>query len=349
LSDVSTKTAMREIEREILVKIPRLYVRDYLRQIAVESLSGVKLIRGELAQEYGDIAIIGKGTGRNPDLCGTVQPDYIALPTNSKEPVIVETKNSSRRNPEDMFQARFYNGVAEKYGIYLLEERLEDRKPVLSPKLIRSKAETVLIYPRLRRLEIVRDGFSPDQKTIRAVWTAKELGLRGFSPETHCKQKCLHHKYKFELPEEDMEPLPPIPLLFSIGMLDDKYDLDMHYQTAYAWKMLPRPARIAIMSERLDSRRAEKLKSWLVDVVGISKEAADVTVDFEKSLKFSETRPDSQDLLKSLRGELEEWQRILKKGRLKRAAPSILGRANSLYTLPQGSSDFVNGARKRWK
>ena len=106
LSDVSTTTAMREIEREILVKIPRLYVRDYLRQIAVESLSGVKLIRGKLAQEYGDIAIIGKGTGRNPDLCGTVQPDYIALPANSKEPVIVERKNSSRQNPEDMFQAK---------------------------------------------------------------------------------------------------------------------------------------------------------------------------------------------------------------------------------------------------
>jgi hypothetical protein len=82
-------------------------------------------------------------------------------------------------------------------------------------------------------------------------------------------------------------------------------------------------------------------------VVGITKEAVDVTVDFDKRLKFSETRPDSQDLLKSLREGLEEWQRILKKRRLQRATPSIPGRANSLYTLPQGSSDFVNGARKR--
>jgi hypothetical protein len=334
--------------QQIALKIPQVNVSNYLRQIAIESLAGVEVIRKNLAERFGDIAIIGKGEGRNPDLAGTVQPDYIAFPSKGKEPIIVESKDTTRQSPEDRFQAMFYNGVADKYGVYLVEQRVEHGSTALAPKIIRSKALTILVYPRLAQFSIINEKFVPSLQVIKQAWEAKQLGLKGLTPETGCDKKCAHYRLKIDLSEGTMEPLPPPALLFSQGMIEKGYDLDTHYQADYAWKLLPAEAKHAIFSQRLDDNGIDSLKNWLINVAGLSSGAADITVDLDKRGKFLSSKPDAEKLMRFLKDEIGSWREILKK-RFKTSAPSILGRATSVYPLPHGSHKFVKDTRKRWK
>lgn len=339
---------MSKAIQQIALKIPEVNVSDYLRQIAIESLAGVEIIRKNLKERFGEIAIIGKGQGRSPDLAGTVQPDYIALPSKDKEPIIVESKETTRQSPADRFQAMFYNGVADKYGVYLMEQRVEYGSTALRPKIIRSKAQTILMYPRLAQHSIIEEKFVPSMETIKEAWQAKQLGIKGLSPETDCDKKCPHYRFKIDLPEGTMEPLPPLALLFSQGMVEKGYDLDTHYQADYAWKLLPAEAKHAIFSQRLDKNGIDSLTNWLTNVAGLSSDAAAVIVDLDERAKFRRTKPDAEKLLKILKDEIRPWREILKK-RLKASAPSILGRATSVYPLPHGSRKFVMDARKRWE
>jgi hypothetical protein len=96
--------------------------------------------------------------------------------------------------------------------------------------VIHSTAETILVYPRLAASSIIKETFVPTRSMIRQVWTAKQLGLKGLSIETECRSDCPHHRLKVNLPEGSMEPLPPLPLVFSKGMVEDDWNLDMEYQ-----------------------------------------------------------------------------------------------------------------------
>lgn len=343
-SGIPTPAAMRQIES----RIPQVNVNSFLKQIAIDSLSGVENVKRKLAKEFGQITIVGRGEGRTPDLAGIVHPDFIAFSKQSEEPIIVETKDTTRQNPTDRFQAMFYNGVAEKYGVYLLEQRVEDGKAMFSPKTVRSKAQTILIYPRLSQYSAVDEVFVADQEMIRGVWEAKQLGLKGLSPATKCSKKCPHHRLKADLPEGSIEPLPPPPLLFSQGMIDAGYDLDGHYQTSYAWKLLPVEARLAIILRRLSDNATSALKDWLISTAGLDEETAEIIVHADKREKVLSSKPDAEKLLKQLKGELEPWREILKT-RLTTSAPSILGRATAVYSLPSGSRSFVKDAYARWK
>jgi hypothetical protein len=82
-------------------------------------------------------------------------------------------------------------------------------------------------------------------------------------------------------------------------------------------------------------------------VVGVDENSADIILDPEKREQFARSRPTGDMLLKSMRNELEPWKDILKK-RLEVAAPSILARATSVYSLPSRSDSFVKDAWKRW-
>lgn len=230
--------------------IPQLRVSQYLQEIAVDSLKGVEEVRSDLAKEYGDITISGKGEGRHPDCAGTVRPDFIAFSARNSAPIIVETKNSTKASPSDSFQAMFYNGIAEGYGVYILEERFEGKVPEFSPRLIKREAETVLIYPRLSRHSIVREKFVPSGQMVKEIWKAKELGFKGLAPETNCGKKCAHRRMKVSLPEGNMEPIPPLPLIFSEGILESGYNLDIDYQASYGWNLLPSKAKLAILLDR---------------------------------------------------------------------------------------------------
>jgi hypothetical protein len=337
--------AMQQIARTI----PQVNVNEYLRKIAFESLKGVEKIRERLGKEYGEVAILGRGEGRHPDLAGLVKPDFIALSGKNRDPIIVETKDSTRESPSDRFQAMFYNGIADKFGVYLLEERLENGFTKLSPRLIQSKAETILIYPRLARYSIVKENFVPDQLLIKEIWKVKELGYKGLAPETDCGKDCAHHRFKVNLPEEDMEPLPPPSLIFSGGMLEHGYDLDTSYQVNYAWKVLPSQVKHVLFSSwRQVVTGLDELKDWLVKVAGLDYEAADIVLNLDKWEAFLRSKPDADMLLNLMKSELEPLEDILKK-RLKVAAPVILARATAVYSLPSRSFRFVKDAWKRWQ
>lgn len=337
-------TAMQYIANAI----PPLKVNEYLQKIASESLEGVEEIRKKLTKEYGRLNIIGKGEGRHPDLAGRVRPDFIALREHNPNPVIIETKDTTRATPSDSFQAAFYNGIAEECGIYLIEDRLEGNARVFSPRTIQGGAEAVLVYPRLAEYSVVKERFVPSDSMIREIWKAKELGFKGLTPETNCGKKCAHNRLKVNLPVGNMEPLPPLPLILSRGVLETGFDLDIAYQVNYAWNLFPSGLKLAIL---FSSHRAVnglvKLEKWLTKAVGLDEEAIEIVLNPNRRDVFLASRPDAQDLVKSMDSDVESWKNVLKE-RLEASAPSILAIATAVYSLPRASAKFVKDAWDRW-
>ena len=341
-------TPVGEAMRTVARVVPEIMVNDYLEEIASESLRGMEEIRKNLESQYSRVTIIGRGEGRHPDLAGTARPDFIAMAERSGTPIIIEAKDSLKTNPSYNFQAMFYNGIAEQFGVYLLEERLEGETPKFTPRLLRSGAETVLVYPRLAHFSIVKEKYTPTEETIKKVWKAKELGFKGQTPETKCKKKCPHNRLKAELPEGNMEPLPPLPLIFSRGIVENGHDLDLDYQTNYAWNLLPSRIKLALLlSHAKVGERAQELEKWLTDALSITSEAAGIVLDPVKREVFLNSRPDAEGLLRQMQSELEPWEGILKK-RIATSASSILARATAVYSLPRDSYRFVKDAVKRW-
>jgi hypothetical protein len=334
---------------KIVRAIPQANVSEYLKEIALESLRGVEEIRAQLADHYGQLTIVGRGEGRHPDLAGRVRPDFVAYSERDSEPIIVESKDSTNPSPTDKFQAMFYNGIAERYGVYLLEERLEGEQAVFRPRLVKGKAKTLLVYPRLAKHSVVTEKFAPGGLLIKAIWKAKELGFKGLVPETECGSKCPHNRLKLKLSEGDMEPLPPLPLIFSEGILESDFSLDIGYQAGYAWNLLPQEVKLAILfSSQRGVGGLIELKDWLTKSVGVDEEAAEIVLNPDKREKFLASRPDAQRLGKSMESDLEPWKIILKK-RLEAGAPSVLAIATAVYSLPKRSLRFVKDAWDRWR
>ena len=335
--------AMERIARAI----PQVNFNEYLEEIAFQSLKGVEKVRARLAKEYGELTIIGRGEGRHPDLPGRVRPDFIAFKERNQNPIIIETKDTTRMNSTDNFQAALYNGIAERYGIYLIEERVEGGARRLSPFAIRGNAEAVLIYPRLAEYSIVKDRFAPHSELIKDIWKAKQLGFRGLTPETDCGKKCAHNRLKAQLEEGNMEPAPPLPLIFSNAVLESGFSYDIGYQVGYGWNLLPLRVKVAIVLSARGSGVAG-VKEWLTGTAGLEEEAARIVVNPEKREAFLDSKPDAESLVKSADSELEPWRKILK-GRLTTGAPSILAIATAIYSLPKKSSKFVHEAWDRWQ
>jgi hypothetical protein len=242
----------------------------------------------------------------------------------------------------------FYNGIAEKFGVYLLRERLEGELARFSPRILRGSAESVLVYPRLATFSIVKEKYVPTESVIKAVWKAKQLGFSGRLPENECERKCPHNRLKVKLPEGNMEALPPLPLIFSEGSIEEGFDLDLEYQADYAWNLLPSRIKLAVLFSQGKGRGLDGLKNWLVKNLMISSEAADVVLDNARRESFLHSKPTGDELLKLMSSELEPWETILKE-RLAASASSILARATAVYSLPKGSSRFVKDAWGRWR
>jgi hypothetical protein len=337
-----------ETLERITRSIPEIKINECLAQIAAQSVEGMEEIRRSLNAAYKEVTIIGRGEGRHPDLAGTARPDFIGLTEHDGKPIIVEAKDSAKEARPYKFQAMFYNGLAEKFGIYLLRERLEGELTRFSPRILKSSAETVLVYPRLATFSIVKEKYVPTEAVIKAVWTAKQLGFSGRMPENDCETNCPHNRLKVKLPEGNVEPLPPLPLIFSEGSIEEGFDLDLEYQAGYAWNLLPSRVKLAILFAQQRSRALDDVKNWLVRNLAISKEAADVVVHNERRESFLHSKPTGDSLLKLMGSELEPWERVLKE-RLAASAPSILARATAVYALPIGSGRFVKDAWERWR
>ena len=336
-----------ETLQEITRSVPEVRINEYLAQIANQSVEGMDEIRRSLKAAYRDVRIVGKGEGRHPDLAGTARPDFIGLTEENGTPIIVEAKDSAKEARSYKFQAMFYNGIAEKFGIYLLKERLEGESAKFYPQILKSKAETVLVYPRRAAYSIIKEKYVPTESVIKEVWKAKQLGFRGQVPEHACAKKCPHNRLKTNLPEGNMDPLPPLPLIFSQGSIEDGFDLDLEFQVGYAWDLLPPRIKLALVFSERHARSSSELRNWLIKNLKISDEAAEVVVDSARRESFLTSKPTGEGLLKTMSGELEPWGSILKE-RLAVSAPSILARATAVYSLPKGSSRFVGDAWSRW-
>lgn len=338
-----------EVLKQITHSIPEIRVNEYLAQIAAQSVEGMDEIRKSLKGAYESVTIVGRGEGRHPDLAGTARPDFIGLTERNGTPIIVEAKDSAKTTPAYKFQAMFYNGIAEQFGVYLLRERLEGESPTFSPRLIKGAAETILVYPRLATFSVVKEKYVPTQSVIKEVWKAKELGFNGQVPETECRKKCPHNRLKVDLPVSSMEPLPPLPLIFSEGNLEKGLDLDLEYQAEYAWDLLPARIKLAVLFSRgTGLETLTELKDWLVKNLDITEEAADIVLDLKKRESFLGSKPDAAELLKLMANELEPWEALLKE-RMAASGPSILARATAVYSLPKGSRRFVREAWGRWR
>jgi len=352
IGEIAVKLSLQGVPKQetlsrIAHSIPQIKVNEYLAQIAAQAIEGMDEIRKSLRAAYREVTIVGRGEGRHPDLAGTARPDFIGLTRDEETPIIVEAKDTSREARSYKFQAMFYNGIAEKHGLYILQEHLEGETARFSPRILRNKAETVLVYPRLAAFTIVKEMYVPTEAVIREVWRAKQLGLSGRLPENRCGDKCPHHRLKANLPEGDMEPLPPLPLIFSKGSIESGVDLDLEYQTSYAWDLLPSRIKLAILFSQ-ENRGLDELKNWFLKNLMMSNEAASVVVDNAKRESFLQSKPTGNDLLRLMSNELEPWQRIFKE-RLSASASSILARGTSVYSLPRGSSQFVSEAWSRWR
>jgi hypothetical protein len=153
---------------------------------------------------------------------------------------------------------------------------------------------------------------------------------------------------KVKLPEGNMEPLPPPPLVFSTGVLEAGFDYDIYYQVGYAWNLLPQIVKLRILfSTAQDAQNLDELRNWLMKNVGVEEEAAELVVDPNKREAFLRTKPDAQRVLKYMESELEPWKKILRKNLVNRA-PNILAVGTALYCLPKRSHQFVRGAWDRW-
>jgi hypothetical protein len=328
--------------------VPQIKINEYLAQIAAQSVEGMDEIRKSLKAAYKEVTIVGRGEGRHPDLAGTARPDFIGLAKSDGTPIIVESKDTAKEARTYRFQAMFYNGIAEKFGVYLLQERLEGDAPKFFPRILKSTAETILVYPRLASFSIVKEKYVPTEQMIREVWKAKQLGFSGQVPQHECRSKCPHARLKANLPEGDLETQPPLPLIFSKGNLENGVDLDLEYQAGYAWDLLPSRIKLAVLFSKAAGGKLDALKNWLVTNLMISNEAADLVVDKKKRESFLNSKPTGDDLLKLMSHEVEPWQKILKQ-RLQESSPSILARATAVYCLPEDSSRFVRDAWGRWR
>jgi hypothetical protein len=329
--------------------VPEIRINEYLAQIAAQSVEGMDEIRKSLKASYEEVSIVGRGEGRHPDLAGTARPDFIGLTKKEGMPIIVEAKDTAKEAPSYKFQAMFYNGIAAEQGLYLLRERLEGETARFYPRILKkTTAETVLVYPRLASFAIVKEKYVPTEAVIRGVWKAKELGFSGRAPENTCKSKCPHNRLKLNLPEGNMEPIPPLPLIFSKGSIENGVDLDLEYQAGYAWDLLPSRIKLAVLFSQGGGHGLDRLKSWLTTNLMLSNEAADLVLDNAKRELFFNSKPSGEDLLKLMESELEPWQAIFKE-KLKTSAPSILARATAVYSLPKDSGRFVEDTWGRWR
>ncbi len=336
-----------------------------IRDILKDTIEGMDEIKRQIGDQYGDVSIIGRGESRNGWLLSTSKPDFIALAGDQKKLVLVEVKNTEAVNSTaHRFQAQFYNTVGAKFGITVMETYGQPNLMKIAPMTTHHKtSETILVYPRHGKFEVIKDKVSVDKKIVQGIWMAKQLGMKGKAPKTDCDSSCPHHRY-CRLPEGNIEVAVPLPLAYSKGKVEHGVDLDSVY-----WKrFLSNSGITGIRSRfRLDSwyekieigkitdpaERKSRLGSLekskrdfedaIVERTGIEKK----WFDGKAYLKSGGTETD-KDVERDMPNELEAWKKILGARRLKSSKVNAKKQATRIYTLPQDSTSFVKKSWGKW-
>ncbi len=259
-------------------------------------------------------------------------PDLIAF-TECGKRVIVEEK--SEPSTKHKFKAKFYNGLTESNGVFVIAERWEKGLPVLVPRVLHEPVETLLVFPDSE--ETVEEKFPVDIELAKKAAHAKQLGYEGKCPVESCGPDCDHNRLHLKLVNEDSEPLRPLGLAFCELLQQWNFNFDYHYQTFYKWH-LGGWLKEFFQDELLEAARWNE---WL-------KEAACLDSYVVDELWKGPYDVDAESLLKSTKREKDLWRRVFHVTFKANEAQSVLGKGRSVFALPQGSEDFLKDTISRW-
>jgi len=339
-----------------------------MTQILKDTIDGLVSIKKYLEDEYGEIKIVGRAESRNGLMPNKIRPDFVAISTDNKKPILIEVKNSAYVNERaDHFQAAFYNSTVRNHGVIVLEERVEANSRTIVPKSIEDPiSDTLLIYPRHGKYEKISDTIRLETDIVKEIWMAKQLGLLGKSPETDCGSSCPHHRYE-ELPEENMETAVPLPLIYAKGLVEQDVDLDLNYLRSYLYRkgigsvisnslfelgyaefLLQHRMRNADLIEnekRLIHNDKEKLLDIVSQKTGISRDLISKMMSDAASRTMWEG---IGKIEKEMVNEIQPWKKILGNKRFETLKNSIKIHSSKLYPLPENSASFVKKSWNQW-
>ena len=341
-----------EIEDEVIDEVGSTLVRrgeridGLAREMIKETVVGLRETRRYIRDEYGNVKVIGKGRCKNGPFPGTAIPDLVALAPKHHRPILIEVKNTPKPSESDRFQAGFYNTVARNTGVLIQEQRVDGDKPSFVPEVsYNSITDTFLVYPRGETYQKITERVDLGERRLKDIWRAKQLGLIGKSPETDCDSKCPHHRYHKELPEGNLEPGKPIPLIYAKGLIESNYDMDLDYLQKYSmqigtnWRLWNR-----IYLARDDTTKRAKL------IDSLSREIR-LPVEMVNKMLFEEQdSPEPRKVLKLMADEFEPWEGLLNREWLRKIKRESRAKSETskIYPIPDGSERFVKQSWHKW-
>jgi len=318
-----------------------------VRKLAKETFTGIEPIRASVEEAYHNIAIIGKGESRYGTLPTIGYPDFVAL-TEGK-PILIEVKNSAKENTTaDGFQASFYNSLGKTVGVVIQDLTVNNGMVESQPRMaLEQDAQALIVYPRLKTWKRVDEAIDLSPEVIQGVWTAKQLGVMGKSPETDCSTRCPHHRFGIELPIGNIENATPLPLIFARGTVSLGGDLDHHYLRNYLAKVAPSLMQI-IWDIRFGGKVPKDYEERLMDMIREKFGFDEETVKKLLAKPNERTRdPRQEEIHKEEAADIEPWEKLLPEKILNSIYATAQGYGNRIYGLPRESARVVRKASEK--
>lgn len=358
---------LKSLENRLQNVSPETLLLELMRQ----DLEGMSFITEKLNEVYGSLHILGKGAIKNPFLPALGEPDFVALPSKTRIPVIIEVKNTVRTAASDTFQASFYNSLAEVSGSITLKQHYKDEKMELAPSvLLEPETQTILIYPRLGEFEICSEKTRIDNEIIEKIWKAKQLGLMGklpYAEKTDSCKRCNYKKFCDTTIYDEIETAKPLPLIFAKGAIETGYDYNAYFLKNYIQEKLQKPGilnkyELEIQKAQLELRikrqsKTERIQQYS-DKLAVEEiknkeaewiaEKLNITVaEVKEALQYPKV-PDTHKILEDMSAELEPWEKILGAKQIKENTATIFSLTLSINTLPKHSETLTEKAWKKW-
>lgn len=316
---------------------PRAPLEGYANYVVNRTLGEVEHLSEILRDAGYDIIAIGRGEARHPGMICFARLDLVAI-TSTGKPIVVGLQQSPFISAKDEFKAKFFNGLADSHGVFLIKERIEQGRPILTPRVLTEQAGTVIICPGLEP-EIIREKLVVDAELLRNVALATQIGFREMVPQESCGPDCRHNSRNLRIAKSKLNALRPLPLAFCNTLLEERYDFDTYWQATYSWELKSHAQGFF----EAEQPTPTDWKEWLVDVAGLDK----LMIDEDSWPNFWKTS--SATLLKNLDGDDRGWVRIFGSRLDEKAASTALGLGKSVCGLSSGSEQFLMGALNRWR
>ncbi len=339
----------KTFERSVLRSVSACshIIDDQVLALVRSTIAGVARVREKLLEAYGEVRVLGKGQSRSGLAPALGLFDFVALHDRGP-PVIVEVKNLERAHPGiEGFQAAFYNTLAEKFGVMVLTERVENGVPTVIPvPMPETPAETILIQARLGSFEVVKNRVDLSPERVASVWAARQLGFRGRFPSTDCDPSCPHHRLTKSFAEDTIEPAIPLPLAYAAAQLEHGTDFDILFLQSYFSRSgeldILRPLRWAILeADRID--RPDRAELVLANA------AAQLNLDAGTLVDYLKYRPPMIDSIeKDLSDVSKAWGKLLGK-KIRTVRPRAIGLSRRFFSIPNASGEFIRKCSRAWR